>query len=143
MKKANIIALFAGVVASVMLIAGSASVAFAQVDSTSDYSYTTDYGTDYSSDYSSSDADAAGAILGSGFVIVFYCCCGIFWLAYMIVFVMSLIDCIQNATPDKKTLWIILILLVPFAAIYYFFAMRGKWGNVVAVPVAGPVQPVA
>jgi len=141
MKKAKILALVAGIVATVMFVAAPVSVALAQTDSSSSdytYDYTTDYGTS-----TSTSADDAAAFLGSGVGLLISCCCGIIGLIIFVLWVMSFIDCLQNASPDKKTLWIILLLLLPITSLYYFFALRGKWGNVVAVPVAGPVQPVA
>jgi hypothetical protein len=82
----------------------------------------------YSSYSGSSDGDVAG-IFGGTIGLILTCCFGIFWIVIMVMYIMSLVHCVQNAPEDKKTMWILLILFVPFAALIYFFTKRNQWKN--------------
>lgn len=102
-------------------------------DDTYDFDY--DYGYDdygyYDDYYTTSEAPAWFGIL----MLVCYCGLFIFALVNLVIWIMSLIHCIQNAPEDKKTMWILLIVLVPFANFVYFFTKRKEWTK---APVAAP-----
>ncbi len=140
--------LFAGALSFVML--GSVvSGAYAQYydDYTTDSTYSTDsyYDDTYDYDYEYSDeaAEAAG-LFGAGlgiFSIILSCVLGVIVLADIIVRFISLIHCIQNAPDDSKTLWIVLIILVPFANWVYLFTKKKQWSKPkVATSTATPVK---
>lgn len=118
-----------GALAALMLITGiGANTALAQYDY-SDYYYD-----DYS--YSSEDEAMAGV-----FVILTICCyalVGIIVLVDIVIRIISLVHCIQNAPEDQKTLWIVLILLVPICNWIYLFTKKKIW-----VKGTGPVTPVS
>lgn len=104
------------------------------------------------SSYSNWDEAAAATAAGVtgifGGLIVLYICAGIVGLVNLIFLIISLIHCVQNAPDDQKTLWILLIIFVPFVGIIYFFTKRKEWvnGQVVAkvapaaAPAATPVE---
>jgi hypothetical protein len=95
-----------------------------------DYGYD-DYGYDYDYGYETTEMPAWFGIL----MMVCYCGMFIFLIANLVIWIMALIHCVQNAPEDKKTMWILLIVLVPFANWVYFFTKRKEW-NKVATPVA-------
>ncbi len=90
-----------------------------------DYGYDYGYDYDYTYDYPTEEAPAWVMVL----TIVCWCLFAVFAIANIVVWIMSLVHCIQNAPADQKTLWIILILLVPFANWIYFFTKRKQWGT--------------
>jgi len=100
------------------LLLANASGVLAQVDY--DYTYDT-----YDTTTTMSDGAAAG--LGMGMIAI-YCCGGIFGLATFVIWIMSLIHCIQHAPSDQKTLWLLLIIFLWPAAWIYFFTKRKEWG---------------
>jgi hypothetical protein len=103
--------------------AGLAAMLFAAAPALAqlDYEYTYDYG---------ADAGATAVAGGMGiFMIVVWCCAALFGIVNLVVWVMSLIHCIQHAPDDQKTLWLILIILVPFGAWIYFFTKRKQWSG--------------
>lgn len=101
----------ASAVAAVTAYLAAAPAVLAQYDYTYDYTY---------------DDDVAGGV-GVVMMIV-WCCSALFGLANLAIVIWMLVHAIQNAPEDKKVLWILLILFVPFAAWVYFFTKRKEWG---------------
>lgn len=111
---------------------------------TTDYDYTDDFTTTYDYDYSYDDVNELSeeAATGLGIAMIAVWCFAVgFGLLNMVFFLISLIHCIQNAPDDKKTMWILIILFVPFGAWVYFFTKRKEWGKKGATASATPVQP--
>ncbi|MEA3357307.1 MAG: PLDc N-terminal domain-containing protein [Patescibacteria group bacterium] len=118
-----------GVVLAVSML--GSGVARAQWDDDySDTDYYDDYYDDYDySDYESAAEGAAGlGILGGVMGLVIGGCAFIIGIANFVVWVISLIHAIQHAPSDQKTLWILLIVFIPFANWVYFFTKRKLWG---------------
>lgn len=96
----------------------SASSVFAQ----SDWTYSYDYG------YDTYDSAATGFGLFSGTLgLVISCCMMILSLALLGFRIWMLVHAIKNAPEDQKTLWILLIIFVPFADWVYFFTKKKQW----------------
>lgn len=118
----------AGVAGSAALMLTQASAVLAQYD----YEYD-----DY---YYDEPISEAGATLGAGmsvFMIVVWCCSALLGLGYFVFWVMMLLSVIKNAPDDQKTLWIVLMLFVPFMAFVYFFTKKKEWeGSKPAAPKA-------
>lgn len=106
----------AGAVAGVSLFLSSATAALAQYE----YEYTYDV------------ADEAGAAAATGVMGAFWlvwCCVMLVGVLFFAFRIWMLVHAIQNAPDDKKTLWIILILLVPLADWVYFFTKKKEWSS--------------
>jgi len=106
----------AGAFAGVSLFLSSATGALAQYD----YEYTYDTTDDAA-------AAAASGVFGAFWLI--WCCCVLFGLVLFAFRIWMLIHAIKNAPEDQKTLWIILVLLVPFADWVYFFTKKKEWSS--------------
>ena len=81
----------------------------------------------------------AGGILAAIGVFIF-----IFWIigiANFVFWLISLIHIIKHEDIPNRTMWIVLILLVPFADLVYFFGPRRKYnkgGGMPSMPPQGP-----
>ena len=89
-----------------------------------------DYDWEYSTTTSTGDAASEGLVAGMGiFMILIWCGFVIFGIANLVIWIMSLIHCIQNAPDDKKTMWLLIIILVPFGSWVYFFTKKKEWSK--------------
>ncbi|MDD3661606.1 MAG: hypothetical protein PHG63_00930 [Candidatus Dojkabacteria bacterium] len=84
-----------------------------------------DYTYDYSYDSGAADAAAAG-VFGAFWLI--WCCFALLGVLLLVFRIWMLVHAIQHAPEDQKVLWIVLIVLVPFADWVYFFTKRKEWG---------------
>lgn len=85
-----------------------------------------EYDWEYTSETSGSDTLGAGFC---GVMGIIYCCIFIFAIANFVIWLMSLIHVVQNAPDDKKTMWLLIVILVPFGAWVYFFTKRKEWSS--------------
>jgi hypothetical protein len=126
---------FLSLVAAVLLPV-TMFLAFAgAVRAQSDYS---DYTWDTSTS-TASDAAATGLVATLGvFYWIIMCCFGIYAIASLVIWIISLIHCVQNAPEDQKTMWILLIVLIPLyiGAWIYFFAKKKEFSPKTATPAA-------
>lgn len=87
-----------------------------------------DYDYDYSDTYYDEGAAAIGAgIVGASWLAI---CCG--WLLGLLMLVFNiwmLVHIIQNAPEDKKILWVLLVIFIPFASVFYFFTKKKEWSK--------------
>lgn len=109
------------VFAAAVLVGVSVFLYAAPALAQTDYEYTYDSGTD-------ATTDAVAGSIGI-FMWVVTCCSSILCIVVGVLSLISLVHCIQHAPADQKTLWIILILLVPFAGLVYFFTKRKQWSG--------------
>jgi hypothetical protein len=78
-----------------------------------------DYGLDYSYEYNTTGDDWVGLLI---------CGCVCLLVALILGFrIWMLVHAIKNAPESEKTLWIILILLVPVGSLIYFFTKKKEW----------------
>lgn len=106
----------AGAVAGASLFLSSATAVLAQAE----YEY------EYEFDTTAADEAAAGMLGAFGLIWVCAMLLGLVCFAFRI---WMLIHAIQNAPDDKKTLWIVLILLVPLTDWVYFFTKKKEWSS--------------
>lgn len=84
---------------------------------------------EYSYDEYSDVTDGSGFLAGMGiFMWVVWCCAMLIGLGSMIFRIVMLVHAIKNAPEDQKTLWILLLILVPLTPFIYFFTKKKEWG---------------
>ena len=87
--------------------------------------------------YSGSEGDtaslAAFGLFGMSMFIFYaffmcmYCMIIVIALAEFVLKIISLVHCLENAPEKDKTLWVVLIVLVPIMGTIYFFTKRKVW----------------
>jgi len=60
-------------------------------------------------------------------IMCFYCLAILFGLSEFVMKILSIIHCMDNAPEKDRTLWVILILLVPIMGWVYYFTKRKVW----------------
>lgn len=118
----RILSLASGVAGGMSLLLANATGVLAQ----SDYLYDS-----YDYTYDEDAAEAAAGLFGLGGTMLFlvWCCLIVVGIAFAIFRLLMLIHAIQNAPADQKTLWIILIIFVPFCDWVYFFTKKKEWSK--------------